>query len=213
VVDHRPGRTCELVIQTTKGHTSVVFGPKDKEDPRDCRADFRVRLPPGVDFEVAVGQGRLEARGLSVALSGSVGQGPVLLAGVSGPTELSLGQGDFELTDVVGPVVLEVGQGRILGTATGPLTATVGQGRVKLSGLTSDARVDTGVGDILLGFDAAPSEVTLNAGNGHVVVDLPTGTTVQPNLSAFSGGATCELPEGPGVQVTAVSGIGSVRVH
>ena len=43
VVDHRPGRTCELVIQTTKGHTSVVFGPKDKEDPRDCRADFRVR--------------------------------------------------------------------------------------------------------------------------------------------------------------------------
>lgn len=215
--DHRPGRACALdVVKDARGRTRVVYGPKDQEDARECRADFALVLPVGMSAAVSVGIGDVKATGLADALTVQVGRGDVSLSGHAGFANVVVEEGDVALADVSGTLVVDVARGRLSGDSSGPVRARVGEGRIQLRDLRDQIEADTAIGDILLAFGVAPAgPLNLNAGDGHVVVDLPDGTAVHPTMSSMTGTATCELPASrdAAVEVVAVAGMGSIRLH
>lgn len=213
--DFRPGRACTLdVTKDKRGRTQVSFGPKDKEDASECRADFALVLPPTMDAKIELDIGEIVATGMSGSALLHVGNGGVLLKEHAGSATVHVGRGDVELAGVTGMTAIDVERGRVFGRSEGPVRALVGDGKIELRDLTAGVQADTGVGDILLAWKKAPTDdLVLNAGNGHVVVDLPNDTAVAARMSSMTGTTTCELPEGDAVAVVAVAGMGSVRVH
>lgn len=215
--DHRPGRACQLqVAKDSRGRTEVSYGPKDQESARACRADFALVLPGEMSATVKVGLGDVRAVGLGDALTVRVGRGDVALVDQAGFANVSVQDGDVELERVSGTLVVDVARGRVFGDPTGPVRAKVGEGRIQLRDLRDQIEADTAIGDILLAFGVAPAgPLNLNAGDGHVVVDLPDDTLVHPTMSSMTGTATCELPSSrdAAVEVVAVAGMGSIRLH
>ena len=212
-VDYRPGHTCAFEISESKGRSSLSFGPKTLEQASDCRMDFTVTLAPDVRFTLELGKGRTQLTGIAADLDISIGEGDVELTNVNRVT-LAVREGDVSLRNVTGPMEIELGKGRLHGTPVGALAASVGEGHIELHGLGAPVTAETGIGNILLGYKAVPNGVlTLNAGMGNIVVDLPNDTRVLPQLTSSSGTTECELPTGSDVEVTAVAGMGSVRLH
>ncbi len=212
-INHRPGHTCGFAISESKGRATVEFGPKALEKASDCRMDFSVTLKPGVRFALELGKGRARLFGVAADVILTVGEGDVQLTDL-GAVTLSVEEGDVALQSVRGPMQIELGKGRLHGTPTGKLAASVQEGHIELQGLGAPVSAETGIGNILLGYDAVPDGVlTLNAGMGNIVVDLPNGTGVLPQLTSASGETLCDLPAGSDVEVIAVAGMGSVKVH
>ena len=167
-----------------------------------------------MDAKIDLGIGGVEVAQMDGSLDLKVANGDVALTGQTGFAAVSVATGDVALAEVSGQLVVDVAKGRVHGEPTGPVRATVGEGAIQLKKLRQAIEADTGVGNIQLAYAERPNgPLMLNAGNGHVVVDLPNDTPVQPRLSSMTGTTTCELPEGDGVEVIAVAGLGSVRVH
>jgi len=213
-IDYRPGHTCGFDISEAKGRAAIAFGPKALEQASDCRMDFTVVLKPGVRFSLELGKGRTQITGIATDLDISIGEGDVELTDVNA-VRLAVREGDVSLRKVTGPMDIDLGKGRLHGTPVGVLAASVGEGHIELHGLGAQVTAETQIGNILLGYQAVPDGlVTLHAGMGNIVVDLPNGTGVLPQITSASGGTTeCELPTGSDVEVIAVAGMGSVRLH
>lgn len=213
--DFRPGRACVLeVVKEKRGRTEIRFDAKDQEDPKLCRTEFDVVVPPAMAVEVALGVGKITASGMQGALTLASGRGAVELKGLAGPVKAAVSEGDLRIEGITGFLEAAVAEGNVVGKGAGDLKVATTNGRIRLDGLTGKVEAATSVGDILLTFAEAPGgDLLLNAGSGNVVVDLPAGTRVRSRLSSMTGTTTCELPEGDDLEVVAVAGSGSVRVH
>jgi hypothetical protein len=212
-IDYRPGHTCAFDMSETRGRATISFGPKTLEEATDCRMDFTVTLSPGVRFSLELGRGRTRLTGIAADIDISVGEGDVELIDV-GAVTLAVGAGDVSLRNVTGSMDIELGKGRLHGTPRGILAASVGEGHIELQELAAQVTAETGIGNILLGYQAVPNGIlTLNAGMGNIVVDLPNDTEVLPQLTAASGTTRCALPTGSDVEIIAVAGMGSVLLH
>jgi len=212
-LDHRPGHTCAFQLQENGREAHVSFGPKDLEDPRDCRMDFSIRLSPGTVLDIDLGIGRVDARDVETPLGISVRSGDIRLTDVGGVT-LEVGEGDISLDNVLGEATVSVESGRVHGTPRGRLTAIVGEGLIDLRDLDAPVHASTAIGNIWLDYRTAPSgELALHAGKGNIVVGLPAGTPVGTNLTSTRGDTRCELPHGEDLQVNAIAGMGSILVR
>jgi len=212
-VDHRPGHTCSFQRVEAGRTATITFGPKALESATDCRMDFTIRLRPEVQLSVDLGLGRIDVRDVATDLKISVHRGDVHLTDV-GAVTLAVGEGDVALDNVDGPTVITVDKGHLHGSQTGALTASVREGQINLKGLDAPVSAQTDIGSILLGYRSVPEEgLRLNAGMGNIVVDLPPGTTVRSDLTSARGLATCELPPGNDLHISAVAGMGSILVR
>lgn len=213
-VDRRPGRSCHVTVEEERRRSQVTFGPKPKEDPSACRADLEVRLPPGVALTIELGVGEVHVPTFEDDLSIRVRDGNVRLGSVTGDLTVEVTAGDVELGPVIGRTRVAIERGSLTGSPAADLDASIGEGRIALDGLRAPVRADTGIGNIQLGFAAPPpGQLILNAGHGHIVVDLPDGTPVRPEITTWSGTRTIDLPIGDGLDVVAVASMGSIRLH
>jgi DUF4097 and DUF4098 domain-containing protein YvlB len=212
-LDRRPGHTCAFELDSSRDRAVLTFGPKSLEVPTDCRMDFTVRLRPDDSLAIALGSGHVDVRDVETDLSVAVTDGNVRLSDV-GSVHVVVGHGDIALSNVLGSADISLEKGRIHGTPRGTVTASVGEGHIDLDDLDAPVSARTNVGNIQLAYASIPGgDLNLNAGLGNIVVDLPRGTTVRPDLTAAGGSARCDLPFGTDLAVNAVAGMGSILLR
>ena len=149
VATRREGDTLVVTLERQGQSTGIFFSP--------TYANLRVdaTLPAGLAYQVDVGSGDAEVRGVS-RLDADVGSGDLVAHGIGGEVAASVGSGDIEI-DGAGSLFLH----------------SVGSGDVQARRIGGDARIDSvGSGDVELeqvGGNVAVGRV----GSGDVdVVDV-----------------------------------------
>jgi uncharacterized membrane protein len=120
--------------------------------------------------------------------------------------------------------VLPAGVAVQVRTTTGDVSLRRLDGEVTVDSTTGDVNarqlaadqvsVQTGVGDVSLAFDAAPTSVTARAGTGDVQVAVPTGQTYAVTARSSVGDRTVTVPTADSAthSITATSSLGDVSV-
>ena len=176
-------------------------------------ADLVVEIPAGVDTELRLAVGEVEADGVDGTLLVDTGSGEVRTRNTSGRLTVDTGSGEISVRGASGPVFLDTGSGSIQveGVRGEVLEVDTGSGGVQGSDLrTDEVLVDTGSGSIRLASVTARF-VHLDTGSGSVELSLD-GDVESLEVDTGSGSITVEAPEDLGAEIELDTGSGGIDV-
>jgi hypothetical protein len=211
--DRQSNVNCDFDIDESGTIAKVTFSAHNQGGERSCSMEFAVSLLPGTSFSVDLAEGMLDTRSLREPLRAKVGSGRVRIEDHQADLDLTVGTGEVSLAGK-GKLSVTTGTGNIRGTWSGLTEFRTGNGHIEMTGLDGPSIASTGVGNILLAFDKLPDQVlSFHAGSGNIVIDLPNDQPIKPGLMATGGTSICDVPDGGELDVVAVTGNGSIRVH
>jgi len=186
-------------------------------------ADLVVEIPAGVDTELRLAVGEVEAEGVDGTLlvdtgSGEVrtrdtsgrltvdtGSGEISVLGASGPVYLDTGSGSVQVERVRGEVVeVDTGSGGVRGSdlRTEEVLVDTGSGSIRLASVTARfVHLDTGSGSVELSLDGDVESLEVDTGSGSITVEAPEDLGAEIELDTGSGGIEVDFP----VQVRSAS--------
>lgn len=201
-VDVRTGAPGSATVQLDSGSTDdwqvIQLGDSlvIRAAGRRARAvRMLVEVPPATDVEVKSVSADLTLVGTLGAtrvhtVSGNVRIDSVArldLNSVSGDVRASVVAGDASITTVSGDVDVREVSGR--------LTASSSSGDIRVSKVADDLTIGTTSGDVRCDC-ARGASVGVKCISGDVVVGLPAGIRVEPDISTLSGRTTLPKPSG-----------------
>jgi hypothetical protein len=128
------------------------------DDDRHFEERWTIELPARLSFELDLGVGDVEVRGLAGGVSADIGVGDVLVEGVSGDVTIDLGVGDASVRAAAGHYGSVAGSGGV-----GDARLTVRGERVSSSGFVGHSAEWTGDGPHFIEIDVGvgDAKVTL----------------------------------------------------
>lgn len=163
----------------------------------ECPAAFRISAPSGVDFEAKSGTGKIG------------------VSGITGRVNVKSGTGAVALSALAGRVDVDSGTGEVFGELCSKrLTVKGGTGKVNLKGLCGPADIDTGTGAVTLEWARVPEAGTarVKTGTADIVITLPAGAALNPDLKSGRGSVNSEFSRGSGFRLEAKSGTGDISL-
>lgn len=163
----------------------------------ECPAAFKITAPSGVDLEAKSGTGKIG------------------ISGITGRVAVKSGTGAVALSALAGRVDVDSGTGEVFGELCAKrLSVKTGTGKVDLKGLCGPAEINTGTGAVALEWGKVPAEGTarVKTGTADVVITLPAGAVLNPDLKTASGAVVNEFARGSGFRLEAKSGTGDLSL-
>jgi len=212
--DRQDNTNCKFDIEESGSIARVVFGSMKKEgDSHNCTMEITVNLLPKSNVSVDLTEGFLDTRSLKEPFRANVGSGRIRIQDHQSDLNLIMGVGEVAV-EGTGTLNVKTVNGNIRGTWSGTTEFKTDTGHIELTGLDGPSIAAAGIGNVLLTFDKLPTEdLSFSAGKGNIVIDLPDDQPIKPGLMASGGTSVCDLPEGGEIDVVALTGNGSIRVH
>lgn len=145
-----------------------------------------VEVPVGTDVDV-------RSASADVALSGEFGATRIKSAsgdvrvGSAARLDIDTASGDASATAVVAATSCNTASGDVeLGHVGGRLMVSTASGDVRVAAADDDVEIGSASGDVRVGW-CGGSNITVKSISGDVVVGLPPGIRVEPDLTTLSG--------------------------
>ncbi len=189
---------------------SLAIQPADRPWSRGKSVRILVEVPEGSDVEV---------RGVSAHITLVGAFGAVIVHGRSGDVRLD-SAARLEVNNVSGQVRADsVGGDASFTTVSGDVTVREVVGRLSASTTSGDLRISSAGDDVEIGTTsgdvrvdrAGGASVSVKSISGDVIIGLPAGIRVQPDISTLSGRTT--LPKPSGVPPTSAPRVVRVRLR
>ena len=186
----------------------------------DDAADLRLRVPPGLAYDIAVGSASVSISAEAGAIRVASGSGEIFLDR-SADLVATSGSGDIAVREVFGTAAkVSTGSGDIsIAAAHCPVSAKSGSGDVLIGRLHhGDLRASSGSGDISV--PATSASVELRSASGSLDVGIADELPAWLDLDSVSGDLRIELEatgrpadDEPYVTVRGRTASGDISVH
>lgn len=171
---------------------SISITPATRSGWRSRATRVLVDVPAGADVEV-------RSATADVALSGEFGATRIKTAsgdvrvGSATRLDINTASGDAAATSVGAVTSCTTASGDVdLGRIGGRLSVSTASGDVRVAEAADDVEIGSASGDVRVGW-CGGSDISLKSISGDLVIGLPPGIRVEPDLSTLSG--RTHLPE------------------
>ncbi len=140
---------------------------------------------------------------------------------VSGPKNVGIklknGSGDIQIKDTHGAVEYKIGSGDVnIHAKVTELHGKSGSGDLVAIGLSGNAQIDSGSGEMKLTYNKCPNKgkIDIHSGSGDAIVNLPADSTVTTSFKAGSGELKNDFgtSENPKLSISMKAGSGSLSI-
>lgn len=198
----------------------------------EVHADYRIRVPAGVEvvFYNKVGRvaannvqgdllldtasGDIEVKGGKGEVGADTGSGVVMISGHEGDVKADTGSGYVEVRDNKGGVKADTGSGGVdLIGIQGNVEIDTGSGGVRLDTINGDVVIDTGSGGVTGRGLTGVKELEIDTGSGSVELEGDLSQIEDMMIDTGSGGVRLRTDKTLNMRLTVSAGSGGVRVE
>ncbi len=176
---------------------SVSIEPAGRGGWRSRATRVLVEVPAGADVEVRSATADVALSGVFGATRIKTASGDVSV-GSATRLDINTASGDASATSVGAGTSCTTASGDVhLGRIGGRLSVSTASGDVRVVEAADDVEIGSASGDVLVEW-CGGSDIALKSISGDLVVGLPSGIRVEPDLSTLSGRTRLPEPAGHG---------------
>jgi hypothetical protein len=152
-----------------------------------------VEVPPGADVAVSSSSAEVVVRGPVGAVRVRTSSGHVTVDRAEA-ADISCSSGHIRVGTVAGATALATSSGNIaLAQVGGPLSASMSSGGLRAELVSGSMQIGTASGDVRV-RRCDGEDITIKTVSGDVVLGLPSGIRVEPDISTLSGSTVMPTP-------------------